>query len=79
MTHAQNSNYASPDHKPFKDKKKYERARNINLIALFCVNYLQNIYIWTPGKPFNLKDKFCGTPWHFIFQKPLRIRMRTQP
>lgn len=22
MTHAQNSNYASPDHKPFKDKKK---------------------------------------------------------
>lgn len=22
MTRAQNSNYASPDHKPFKDKKK---------------------------------------------------------
>lgn len=46
MTRAQNSNYTSPDHKPFKDKKKkYEHARNINLIVLFCVNYLQNIYI----------------------------------
>lgn len=38
MTRARNSNYASPDHKPFKDKKKiYEHARNINLIVLLII------------------------------------------